>query len=175
MAHQKTNRIVTILTTAALIASHPFCLARAAQPYSPQVIAGQATPQTLDVKLGAQNQLLGRVVDSQGQPVSGINVRLISANGSVLETAAAQQGQFAFHSVRGGEYMLHVNGSSKLMRVWSEGTAPPAALPTVDVVVGPTVRGNFGGGLNHKQLLMLGLFAGGLAVGVSQIDSSTGS
>ena len=94
-----------------------------------------------DIALNAQSVLQGRVVDAQGQPVSGVNVVMKANETIVVETQTDVSGEFNVNSLRGGFYQLSVNNVSQNVRVWTPNTAPPTATDGLTVTLGTVQRG----------------------------------
>jgi hypothetical protein len=106
------------------------------------LLAQQPTKSTItDVALDAQGIFQGRVVDAQGQPVTGINVLMKTDEAVVVSTQTDAAGAFQVNSLRGGFYQLHVASSAKNVRVWAPSTAPPSATEGLLVTLGDVQRG----------------------------------
>ena len=105
-------------------------------------VQANLTGQTLaDVALDGSGHLQGQVTDTKGQSVAGAVV-LIKHQNQVLAAAKTNEaGRFAIAGLTGGVYQLQTQQGNSLCRVWSDGTAPPAAHQQALVVDGPTVLG----------------------------------
>jgi hypothetical protein len=89
--------------------------------------------------------LVGQVVDPQGTPMPGAPVSLRSQGKQLAATKTGKQGYFAFKGVRGGVYQIATRDGQGVYRMWSPGTAPPAAEQGALVVAGnEVVRGQEG-------------------------------
>jgi len=92
-----------------------------------------------DVQLDAAGTLHGLVLNLEGLPVADLPVLIRQGDHPVAQTQTDLLGRFAAGRLRGGTYQVLVGGRSKLLRAWTEGTAPPAAKPLALVVVGSSV------------------------------------
>ncbi len=123
-----------VLTTLAVVG---FCL--------PQSLLSAAEPQApvaTDVALRDGSVLVGRVVDTNGVGVAGtdVSVRLGSATPVAAKTTA--DGSFAVEALHGGVYQIAAADGHGVYRLWSPGTAPPAASSQALLVAGKgVVRG----------------------------------
>jgi hypothetical protein len=112
------------------------------------LLAGPASPtkpKTVDVALREGSVLIGQVVDPQGTPVPGAPVSLRSQGKQLVAVKTGKEGYFAFKGVRGGVYQIATRDGQGVYRVWSRGTAPPAAEQGALVVAGSeVVRGQQG-------------------------------
>jgi hypothetical protein len=67
-------------------------------------------------------QIVGRVLDAQGQPISGITVRLENARGDrIASTVSAPDGAYGLFGLSEGTYTLDVQGQSAVTYVGREG------------------------------------------------------
>ncbi|MBV9123799.1 MAG: carboxypeptidase regulatory-like domain-containing protein [Planctomycetes bacterium] len=143
---------------------------------------------SLDVLLNAAGELHGSAVNAQGQASAKAVVALRPVNGKeALQASTDEAGRFAIKGLRPGVYSLTITTvegrSEKIVRVWSQETAPPAATPVAivqlqgekakDVVRGQapgeetTDQGDEGAGLLEGGLLgggNLPLYLGGAAL-----------
>ncbi|QDU37823.1 hypothetical protein Mal4_21400 [Maioricimonas rarisocia] len=113
----------------------------------PEKQSGQpaARPDIMDVALATGGVFHGQLVDGQGQQIGEAVVKLVRDEQPVAETVADTQGRFQFRNVRGGAYVVETPRGSFPVRVWSEGTAPPAARPAAVLVSSEAVmRGQIG-------------------------------
>ena len=113
----------------------------------PRQSSGQTTASRgiMDVALASGGVFDGQLVDPQGRQIGEAVVKLVR-NGQVLaETVADAQGRFQFQNVRGGAYLVETPRGTFPVRLWSEGTAPPAARPAAVFVSSDAVmRGQIG-------------------------------
>jgi len=79
------------------------------------------------VALAPGQVLTGIILDRAARPVSGAPVALMQSGSQLARGNSDQQGRFAFKPLRGGVYQLVSVESAEIYRVWSAGTAPPAA------------------------------------------------
>jgi|GEM_PF-630073 len=145
-------RSATVWTASlGLLCPSQFLMAAGENAALPQDLASQriATPvarkaaHVRDVELDQQGQLVGQLVDAQGQPIAGAAVTL--RNQTIqLQTASNPQGQFQFSGLTGGTYLLETGLSEtgqrkavqggQICRLWKNGTAPPKANQKMLVV-----------------------------------------
>ncbi len=86
-----------------------------------------AAARIADVTLGAQGELVGRVVSDQNTPVPNIAVTLFNAFKQLGQTKTDAQGYFVFRGLRSGLYQIRTPGAVTLCRAWDARTAPPKA------------------------------------------------
>jgi len=87
-----------------------------------------------DVALSARGNLEGKIVDSSGKPLAGSRV-LVRQNGQVAAEAASDAtGKFALAGVRPGVYEVATGHTTGVYRVWTQKSAPPAAIDGVLIV-----------------------------------------
>ena len=110
--------------------------ALAAETHSPVRV-----PTVLDIELGAEGTLVGRVVDRQGIVQRDATVTVASEKGEALQVKTDRQGRFAVRGLRGGEYRLVADKQFVQTRLWRHATAPPHAKRQALVVIGAAVRG----------------------------------
>ncbi len=124
-------------------------------------------PVAVDVALRDGGVLVGRVVnaDGVGQPGAPVSIRY---EDKVLASAkAGPEGYFAFKGLHGGVYQLTTTDGHGVYRVWSLGSAPPAAQPVAALIEGDyVVRGQAesGTGGNHPVMTFLQSPAGVVVV-----------
>ncbi len=121
----------------------------------------------VDVALQGNNELHGRVINAEGQAVSGSIVVLTdSQNAPLVRTVADEDGRFAFSQVPTGTAVLYTEQSQTPVRTWAADTAPPVAQPEVILNEhGPTVRGQLGG-IDVRTATILTAWGVGLGIGV---------
>ena len=108
--------------------------------------------------------MIGQVVDPQGTPVPGAPVSLRSQGKQLVAIKSGKEGYFAFKGVRGGVYQIVTRDGQGTYRVWSPGTAPPAAEEGALVIAGSeVVRGQEGTKPPLKVLLANPLVIGAVA------------
>jgi hypothetical protein len=115
-----------------------------------------------DVRL-AEGMLRGQVVDQANAPLAQELVT-ISAGGQVLSQVAADaNGRFEAPLPRGGVVVVSSAGDERVVRTWTQHSAPPAAHEGV-LLVGQdaAVRGQAGGWV-ARNLLPIGLVGGAAA------------
>jgi len=137
------------------------------------LVAGNPAPASavVDVALRDGGVLIGQVVDEQGAALGNVPVSLRHEDRDLAAAKTTKEGYFAFKGVRGGVYQLVAAQGHGVYRVWSPGTAPPAAQEGALVVSGNTVvRGQEGGGFRAfitNPLVIAGIVATAIAVPVA--------
>jgi hypothetical protein len=91
------------------------------------------TPPVLDVALRDGGVLQGRVVNLQGSGVPGTSVTLRAGDRTVAAGTTAADGSFRAEGLKGGMYQVVTVQGQGIYRLWSAGTAPPAAQSEVIV------------------------------------------
>ena len=121
----------------------------------------------VDVALQGQNELHGRIVNHEGEGISGSIVVLTdSQNVPLVRTVADEDGRFAFAQVPAGPAMLYTEQSQTALRTWAANTAPPIAQQEVVLSEnGPTVRGQLGG-IDARTATILAAWGVALGIGI---------
>ena len=102
----------------------------------------QAQPLPDDVALDSAGYLHGVVADAQGRPIADQPVLLGRPGCQLPPCRADAAGRFRVGPLRGGPYYLSAGGHTRLLRVWTAPTAPPAAAEVALMVVeNDVVRG----------------------------------
>ena len=96
-------------------------------------------PVATDVALREGSVLVGQVVGAQGQGMAGIPVSLRHEGKNLRTTKTGKEGYFAVKGLRGGVYQLVADDGHGVYRLWTPGTAPPAAREGAVLVVGNDV------------------------------------
>jgi hypothetical protein len=106
----------------------------------PLLAAGKAggTAAT-DVSLRQGGALVGQVVDSQGTGVEGTAVSVRHEGKNLVTTTTGQGGYFAVKGLSGGVYQVVAAEGHGVYRLWTAGTAPPAAVDKAVLVAGNDV------------------------------------
>lgn len=106
----------------------------------PSAFAGTAaTPAVADIALGEGGVFVGKVVNAQGAPIAGTTVSLRQGGAEIVSTVTDAEGVFAAQGVRGGQYQVVAEEGSVVYRLWSPGTAPPAANQSALIVTGSEI------------------------------------
>lgn len=106
----------------------------------PLLAAAQSRgPVATDVALREGSVLVGQVVSAEGTGLEDISVSLRTQGKTVLTTRTGKGGYFAVKGLHGGVYQLVAQDGHGVYRLWSAGTAPPAAQEGAVLVVGNDV------------------------------------
>ena len=122
-----------------------------------------------DVQLRDGGVLVGQLVDAQGTPVQGMPVSLRQNDRELAATLTDESGYYTISGLKGGIYHVASSNGSAAYRLWSPGTAPPAAQQGALMVVGDeVVRGQFGmWGFLTNPWVVAGLIATAIAVPIA--------
>ena len=101
---------------------------------SPAVQAEGMVPRTLDVSLQAGGVLTGQVVTASGNLQQSVPVTLLSGGKEIAKTQTDKAGNFQVAGLKGGVVEVAAAGTHGTCRLWSQGTAPPAAQQGLLVV-----------------------------------------
>lgn len=118
--------------------------ASAPTPTTAGLPAPEVQPAATDIELGPGGLLRGMVVDAQGMPVAGVTVTVVDTQQPVAQVVTDEWGRFEVASLRGGTYFVVAEQGFGQFRLWTAGTAPPAAQHAALIVTGDeVVRGQF--------------------------------
>jgi len=133
------------------------------------------TPAVVDIALSDGGMLQGQLVDLQGANVSGVPVSVKTQDRDIATTTTTADGRFAVKGLRGGVYQVAAGQGHGIYRVWSAGTAPPAAQNGAIVYT----QGGMGGGslktLLSNPIVIAGVVATAVAVPVALANSRSSS
>ena len=101
-------------------------------------LPGEPNVQILDIELGQDGRLTGTVVDGQQNPLSQ-PVVVVAHPGGQRRPVVARNGDFFVDALPGGVYLVVTTGATVICRCWTFGTAPPSAVPQLNVVAGDAV------------------------------------
>lgn len=134
-----------------------------------------------DVALASGGSLHGVCMDSDGRPLSNVDVMVSQLGHEVARTQADEAGRFSFQGLRGGLHLVRGSQAEGLYRFWAAGTAPPHATSHVTLTDSLTVRGQrpikelFTSNAVVIGLLVAGVVAIPLAVHDARNDKKSGS
>ena len=96
-------------------------------------------PAVADVRLHDGGIVHGRVVTCENGAMADTMVSLRSGEQVLAVGRTDRNGYFAFTGVSNGVFQMETPGGRQSVRLWTAGTAPPAAQPCARIVY--TVRG----------------------------------
>jgi len=100
----------------------------------------------LDVALGEDGMLIGRVVDAQGRLIVGAPVLVRHKGRSIAAAMTSETGIWQVSGLHGGLHQIVVPQGQTTARFWTAEAAPPTASPdVVTVSTGPVIRGQNSG------------------------------
>lgn len=134
------QRKLFLRAVAATLAALMCVPAVAAESAIAKLNSNQKTRTAIDLRLGSEGSIVGKVVNRQGQTVSSANVKIASKRGTAT-LKAGSNGLFAAKGLHAGEYVVQVNDQSYAVRMWTADTAPPKTAMAALFVVGDAVRG----------------------------------
>lgn len=157
MKKQVLKALVVAVGAAGLVAPR----AQASSPATPTAaVRPQAAARTLDVALTQNRMLSGQVVDAQNAPQAGLPVSLRAEGKVIAQVTTDEQGRFQTPISRGGVYVVSAGGAERVVRTWTEETAPPSAAHGLLMVAdGQAVRGQPGSWL-RQNIIPVGLVGG---------------
>lgn len=132
----------------------------------------QAKTGPKDVKLTQAGDLVGQVIDAQGQAIAGKPVVVQYQNKLVAAPTTDKNGYFAIKGVQPGVYRIASMKGVADYRVWTQATAPPKAAAGALLVEGKEVIRGQMGGMSLRNLLanpfvIAGIVATAVAVPVA--------
>jgi hypothetical protein len=101
--------------------------------------AGPQGPVATDVALREGGVLVGQVVDTHGAGIGGTEVSVRQGAKDPVATKTGPDGSFAVKGLRGGVYQVAAVDGHGVYRLWTAGTAPPAASNKALLVAGKDV------------------------------------
>ncbi|MFV2068708.1 MAG: carboxypeptidase-like regulatory domain-containing protein [Pirellulales bacterium] len=92
-----------------------------------------------DIELHERGTLVGHLADPTGNPLAGQQVLILKNQVQIGAATTDSRGRFAVSNLRGGVYEVSSAGTSRLLRVWVTGTAPPIAQTEALLVIERTI------------------------------------
>lgn len=137
-------------------------------------------PTCVDVVLGPGGVLRGQVQSATAAPRGAVELVLVQVDREMARTTTDEQGHFQLDGVRGGAYSVASAGSCVEVRLWAEGTAPPAAQDALLLVAGRDVTlGQGAGGTFWRTVtnpwVSAGLIGAAIAVPIALNNNDSGS
>ncbi|MDH3718710.1 MAG: carboxypeptidase-like regulatory domain-containing protein [Planctomycetota bacterium] len=105
----------------------------AAEPQSAPAAARQSL-EVVDVALGRNGLLTGRVLDRRGQGVAGTSVTVVADATAVSQAKTDLAGHFHVTGLASGVHQLVTPNGHQICRLWRAEAAPPSAIPSVQFV-----------------------------------------
>ncbi len=141
------------------------------QPETEKAAEASPVKKITDVELDRQGRLIGVLVDRNGNPESLKKVQIHQGNKVVSEIKTDREGRFQVSKLRGGIYQIVSEKQAAVVRVWSNGTAPPKSKNAVLLVTGEVARGQgFIPGGTIAGLLGVGVGIAGLTIGIVNMN-----
>ena len=138
-----------------------------------KVDADSQVGKVTDIELDRQGRLQGILVDTNGKPEALKDVQIRQGKKLVAETKTNLEGRFLVGELRGGVYQIVSKEQAALVRVWTNGTAPPKAKDLMLLVTGKVARGQgFIPGGTITGLLGLGVGITGLTIGIVNMQKN---
>lgn len=126
-----------------------------------------------DIELDRQGRLRGFLVDTNGKPEALKKVQIRQGKKLLAETKTDRNGEFQVNKLRGGVYQIVSKDQAAVVRVWSNGTAPPKSKDAVLLVTGKVARGQgFIPGGTIAGLLGVGIGIAGLTIGIVNMQKN---
>ena len=115
-------------------------------PTSSAAAAKKDAPVVRDVELREGGILKGQLVNASGAPLAEQAIQLVRDEQVVATSQTDEAGDFEITGLAGGTYLIDAQQTKAAVRLWTHGTAPPAAADgTLLVAPSQTLRGRFDG------------------------------
>ena len=115
---------------------------------TPGFVFAESAPETAnaaaavrDISLDGNNRLVGQVLNAEGQAIANTEVTVSSADQSTIKTSTDTEGYFQVDGLKGGLYQVNCLQQSRVYRLWTARTAPPAASSGLLMVQQDVLRG----------------------------------
>jgi hypothetical protein len=132
-------------------------------------------PVVTDVALQDGGTLSGQVIDLQGAGVAGIPVSVQAQNHEIASATTAKEGHFNVPGLKGGVYHVAAAEGHGVYRLWTPGTAPPAARNGVIVYTQDTPERSTWKMFFANPIVIAGLVATAIAVPIALSNSHPAS
>lgn len=166
--------VVALAAVGILLPQMSFAAAPAAGAHAPALTIR-------DVALDRQGSLRGQVVDVDGQQIADAKVAAVQQGKIVAQGKTDAAGRYEIAGLKSGVYQVVTDDGITVCRVWSAGTAPPAAQSDALIVNGdPVIRARLGRGggvigfLSNPWVLGA-LVAAAIAIPLALDDDDDGS
>lgn len=125
----------------------------------------------LDVALGEEGLVRGRVLNEAGKPLDGAQVVIRQDEQLLHKLLTNKQGEFSATGLRPGVYTIATVQGGGLYRLWPKNIAPPSARSQALILAkGPVMRAQFGGS-GLADWASIGVGVAGLTVGIIALDT----
>ena len=166
-------RFVAWSLTLALLANGPMLSAEQ------RVTAAQSNensgpePLIQDVRLQAGGILTARIVNAQGNPVSGEQVSILFQGKEVAAVVSDADGFATVSGLRPGLHAIATPTGMSACRLWNAETAPPASASVPAVVSdAQVIRGQFGA-FNLPMVVVLAAAAAGVVLAIDAQNTAS--
>ena len=166
-------RFVAWSLTLALLANGPMLSAEQ------RVTAAQSNensgpePLIQDVRLQAGGILTARIVNAQGNPVSGEQVSILFQGKEVAAVVSDADGFATVSGLRPGLHAIATPAGMSACRLWNADTAPPASASVPAVVSdAQVIRGQFGA-FNLPMVVVLAAAAAGVVLAIDAQNTAS--
>jgi hypothetical protein len=166
-------RFVAWSLTLALLANGPMLSAEQ------RVTAAQSNensgpePLIQDVRLQAGGILMARIVNAQGNPVSGEQVSILFQGKEVAAVVSDADGFATVSGLRPGLHAIATPTGMSACRLWNAETAPPASASVPAVVSdAQVIRGQFGA-FNLPMVVVLAAAAAGVVLAIDAQNTAS--
>ncbi len=166
-------RFVAWSLTLALLANGPMLSAEQ------RVTAAQSNensgpePLIQDVRLQAGGILTARIVNAQGNPVSGEQVSILFQGKEVAAVVSDADGFATVSGLRPGLHAIATPTGMSACRLWNAETAPPASASVPAVVSdAQVIRGQFGA-FNLPMVVVLAAAAAGIVLAIDAQNTAS--
>jgi hypothetical protein len=151
------------------------CLSLLIPQFALGAAANNASRNVRDIEL-QNGVLVGQMMTITGQPAGEAPALLVDRHGDRREIRTDKDGNFRVAKLRGGAYVVHVGDGVVPVRLWAEGTAPPAAQESLLMLNSTTtVRGQGGGlvGLLSNPWFIAAAVAAAIAIPIALDDDGS--
>lgn len=146
------------------------------QVFAAGPVVGQVASQNQIADVALTNgTLAGKVVNANGELLSGSVVKVSMGNKEVATVVTSQSGEFAVNNLSSGIYQVSTGTNQASVRVWEGQFAPPAAKDDVLLVNEGTLNARGQSCWRNPKTLIIGgtLIAAAIAIPVALHNSGS--